>query len=144
MLQLRDADTVENATDTKNPIITPVSCALPNRPPGGPKMSGSDPVQILPGTLLHKVVGTESLEGEYFCDYAVNEEYEPRFAATGLRVSARGPAGETRAVELSGHRFFVATLFQPQLASSAENPHPMILAFLQACARFHEEPCRNT
>ena len=139
MLKLLDADTVENATDTNNPVITPTSCALPNRLPSAPKMSGTDPVRILPGSLLRSIAGADVFEAEYFCNYVVNEEYEPRFEASGLRVSAHGPAGEPRAVELPGHRFFVATLFQPQLTSSPETPHPVILAYLEACGRFRAE-----
>ncbi len=133
MLKLADADSVENFAETRNPVITPVSCALPNVKPGDPKMSGTDPVHIVAGTRLHAAVGKATLAGEYFCNYAVNEAYEPRFTAAGLKVSGRGNGGETRAVELDGHRFFVATLFQPQLTSSAQEPHPLIVAFLEAC-----------
>jgi CTP synthase (UTP-ammonia lyase) len=39
-------------------------------------------------------------------------------------------------VELADHRFFVATLFQPQLSSSPEKPHPLLTAFVQAAAEF--------
>lgn len=145
MLKLLDADTVENAIDTKNPVITPSSCALPNRRlPNGPKMSGTDPVRILPSTFLRSIAGADVFEAEYFCNYVVNEEYEPRFGASGLRISARGPAGEPRAIELLGHRFFVGTLFQPQLTSAVEHPHPVIVAFLKACANFHAERSGKT
>jgi CTP synthase (UTP-ammonia lyase) len=41
-----------------------------------------------------------------------------------------------RAIELPRHRFFVATLFQPQLSSTAEEPHPLILAYLEAAGAF--------
>lgn len=133
MLKLADADSVENRTGTTHPIITPVACALPHVKAVDPKMSGTDPVRILPGTRLHAIVGKTMLAGEYWCNYAVNEAYEPRFTAAGLKVSARGMGGETRAVELEGHPFFVATLFQPQLTSAAHEPHPVIVAFLKAC-----------
>ena len=99
-------------------------------------MSGSDPVRVLPGTRLRAIIGTEQMASEYFCNYGVNEEYEARLQAAGLRVSARGPSGEVRAVELPVHRFFIATLFQPQLSSTAENPHLLVLAYLRACAKF--------
>jgi len=61
-----------------------------------------------------------------------------QFQAAGLRVSARGILGETRAVELPGHRFFIATLFQPQLSSRPEAPHRFFLAFLRAAIRFRK------
>lgn len=44
--------------------------------------------------------------------------------------------GEVRIVELSNHRFFIATLFVPQLSSSPETPHPLITAYLKAAMAF--------
>jgi CTP synthase (UTP-ammonia lyase) len=120
-------------------VITPLSCALPNRRPGGPKASGEERLKILPGSLLHEICGSEDDSEQYYCNYGVNEEYERQFVAAGLRVSARGMQGETRAVELPEHRFFIATLFQPQLSSRPENPHPFVLAFLRAALCFQQE-----
>ncbi len=100
-------------------------------------MYGADPVRVLPGTHLRELVGKDTMIGDYFCNYGVNAEYEKRFEQAGLRVSARGSEDEIRAVELDKHRFYVATLFQPQLQSTAENPHPVINAFVKACVAFH-------
>jgi len=41
-----------------------------------------------------------------------------------------------RAFDLPDKRFFLATLFQPQLSSRGEQPHPIILGYLGACAEF--------
>jgi CTP synthase (UTP-ammonia lyase) len=41
-----------------------------------------------------------------------------------------------RAFDLPDRRFFVATLFQPQLSSRGEQPHPIILGYLRSCAEF--------
>jgi CTP synthase (UTP-ammonia lyase) len=84
------------------------------------------------------VCGAEDASEQYYCNYGVNEEYERQFQAAGLCVSARGSRGETRAVELPGHHFFIATLFQPQLSSRPETPHPLWIGFLRAALRFHE------
>ena len=123
-------------------VITPLSCALPNRRVGGPKGSGDEQLKILPGTLLHKICGSEDDSEQYYCNYGVNEEYERQFVAAGLRVSAKGIQRETRAVELPGHRFFIATLFQPQLSSRPEKPHPFMIAFLRAAMTFRKERSR--
>ena len=117
-------------------MVTPLSCALPNRRDGGPKGSGDERLKIVPGTLLHSICGGEDDSEQYFCNYGVNEGYERQFVASGLRVSARGMMGETRAVELPGHRFFIATLFQPQLSSRPESPHRFMIAFLRAALKF--------
>ena len=42
--------------------------------------------------------------------------------------------GEVRAVELDGHPFFVATLFQPERATLRGLAAPLVVAFVKACA----------
>jgi CTP synthase (UTP-ammonia lyase) len=50
-----------------------------------------------------------------------------------LVVSARAPDAGVEAVELPGHPFYVATLFQPQVGSSASGRlHPLIDALISA------------
>jgi CTP synthase (UTP-ammonia lyase) len=137
-LKIADADSAENNSGSSHVVVTPLSCALPNRRTDGPKGSGEERLKILPGTLLHSISGGEDDSEQYYCNYGVNEEYEKQFQAAGLRVSARGILGETRAVELPGHRFFIATLFQPQLSSLPEAPHRFLLAFLRAALRFRK------
>lgn len=134
VLGLSDADSAENHSDSTNIVITPVACPSPNRAPGAPKMHGGDTVHPVKGTLVHELCRSETLEGMYFCNYETNPEYVPRWEAAGLRVAARGPRGEMRAFDLPGHRFFLATLFQPQVSSRGEQPHPIVLGYLRACA----------
>jgi CTP synthase (UTP-ammonia lyase) len=143
-LNIADADSRENDSGSSHYVVTPLSCALPNRRADGPKASGEERLKILPGTLLHSICGSEDHSEQYYCNYGVNEEYEKQFQASGLRVSARGIQGETRAVELPGHRFFIATLFQPQLSSRPETPHRFLLAFLRAAMRFRKTRAKKS
>jgi CTP synthase (UTP-ammonia lyase) len=136
VLGLPDADTAENGSGSRNIVITPVACALPGRPAGGPKMCGGDTVRPVAGTLLDQLCQSRELHGEYFCNFETNPDFVPRWEATGLRVAARGPQGEMRAFDLPGNRFFLATLFQPQLSSSSEQPHKIVEGYLRACAEF--------
>jgi CTP synthase (UTP-ammonia lyase) len=55
-----------------------------------------------------------------------------------LQCAGVDQEGEVRVVELMNHRFFVATLFLPQLASTRTRPHPLIKAYLDAAAAFHD------
>ena len=142
-MKIADADSAENNSGSLHIVITPLSCALPNRRVDAPKGSGDERLRILPGTLLHSICGGKGDSEQYYCNYGVNEEYEKQFQAAGLRVSARGILGETRAVELPGHRFFIATLFQPQLSSRPEAPHRLLLAFLRAAMRFQKERAKG-
>ncbi len=140
VLGLRDADTAENNSSSQNIVITPVACPLPQRAADfgneGPKMHGEDAIHPVRGTLVHEMCRSEALQGQFFCSFETNPEYVPRWEAAGLRVAARGPRNEMRAFDLPEKRFFVATLFQPQLSSRGEQPHPIVLGYLRACAEF--------
>jgi CTP synthase (UTP-ammonia lyase) len=133
LLGIPDADSAENGSSSEHIVITPVGCPLPNRRPEGPLMSGSEAVIPVASTLLAQLCGTEPLLGEYNCSFETNEEYVPRWQAAGLCVTARDERGALRAFTLPASSFFLATLFQPQLSSRPQAPHPIIIGFLRAC-----------
>jgi CTP synthase (UTP-ammonia lyase) len=135
VLGIKDADTAENNSGSKNIVIYPVACAVPNRAANTPKLSGVVPqIRIRPGSYLQTFYSQEVIQEEFFCNFELNPEYEWCSIEAGFPIAARGPAGEVRAIESPTHRFFIATLFQPQLSSKAEKPHPLIIAFVQAAA----------
>ena len=133
VLGIADADTAENNSGSKNIIIYPVACAVPNQKKGAPKLSGVVPeIRLRPGSYLQSFYMKDTVAEEFFCNFEVNPEYEWASIEAGFPIAARGPQGEIRAIESPAHRFFVATLFQPQLSSKAGKPHPLVLAFVQA------------
>jgi CTP synthase (UTP-ammonia lyase) len=133
VLGLKDADTAENNSGSKNIIIYPVACAVPDRKKGAPKLSGLVPeIRLRPGSYLQSYYGKDTVTEEFFCNFEVNPEYEWASIEAGFPIAARGPQGEVRAIESPTHRFFIATLFQPQLTSKPGKPHPLVLAFVQA------------
>jgi len=135
VLGIADADTEENRSGSKNIVIYPVACAVPDRAPGAPRLSGVVPeIRLQPGSRLHSLYNKDVVEEEYFCNFEINPQYESVPVRAGFQVAARGPQNEIRAIESPNHRFFLATLFQPQLSSTAQNPHPVIIAFLQAAS----------
>jgi CTP synthase (UTP-ammonia lyase) len=136
VLGITDADSAENNSGSKNIVIYPIACAVPDRN-GAPKLSGMVPdIRLRPGSYLQSFYGKdkEIVSEEYFCNFEVNPEYEWATMEAGFPVVARGAEGEIRAIESPVHRFFIATLFQPQLSSTETTPHPIILAFVQAAA----------
>jgi CTP synthase (UTP-ammonia lyase) len=135
VLGIADADTAENAPNGRNIVITPVECAAPDRATSGPRLAGTGVARVLPDTLLERLCGAGDLRGEYFCNFETNASFVARWEAAGLAACAVGAAGEVRAFELPHRGFFLATLFQPQLSSSYERPHAIVLGYLRACAR---------
>ena len=133
VLGIKDADTAENNSASKNIIIYPVACEVPKRGKNAPKLSGPVPeIKLRPGSYLHSFYMQETITEEFYCNYEVNPDYEWAAMEAGFPVVARGPNGEIRAIESPTHRFFIGTLFQPQLSSTPDKPHPLIIAFVQA------------
>lgn len=94
-----------------------------------------DEVRLLPGTRIAAAYGREEIVEGYHCRYGVAPDFESMLEGGPLRVTARDRDGGVRAVELEGHPFFVATLFQPERAALAGEPVPLVNALLSACTR---------
>jgi len=134
---MADANSAENAPGAGQIVITPVDCEVPKRAPGAPKLSGTQSgLRIRPGSYLHSFYGKDVVEEGFFCNFEVNADFEWAFIEAGFPFVARGERQEPRAIESQAHRFFIATLFQPQLSSEPGKPHPIIVAFLRAAAEW--------
>lgn len=120
-----DADHSETAPDAVRAVISPLECAL---------VETTSAVQLYPGTRIASAYGvTETQEG-YRCRYGLNPEFQSALVAEPLRACADDATGEVRAVELDGHPFFVATLFQPERAALKGQSAPLVVAFIRTCA----------
>src|SRR6202030_1753392 len=137
VLNIKDADSAENNSGSKNIVVYPVACAVPDRKGNAPKLSGAVPeIRLRPGSYLQSFYGKdkEIVTEEFFCNFEVNPESEGATMEAGSPVVARGAKAEIRAIESPTHRFYIATLFQPQLSSKPDKPHPLVQAFVQAAA----------
>ena len=95
----------ETDPDASDPVITPLECAL---------VEVSDALDLVPGSRLRQIYGSDRITEKYHCWYGVSPRYAARLDTGPMRVAARNPAGDVRAIELDGHAFFIATLFQPE------------------------------
>ena len=89
---------------------------------------------------MRDIYGRDEVAERYFCNYEVNPAYRGALERAGLTLSGFSENDDVRVAELPTHPFFIATLFQPQLSSEVGNPHPLILAFLEASARHAATP----
>jgi CTP synthase (UTP-ammonia lyase) len=127
VLGIDDAEHEETAPHASQLVISKLACSL---------VGASQTVRIVPGTLAHQAYGKEDTMEQFRCSYGINPAYRDTIEGGALRVAGIGPDREIRIVELSGHRFFIATLFLPQLSLSVEAPHPLIVAYLKAALAF--------
>jgi CTP synthase (UTP-ammonia lyase) len=131
-LGLADAEHAEDRPDAERLLLVPVACPVPQHAGGAPKLSGGIAIHLPPGSRTAALYGNSTIREEYFCNYEMNPEFRPAFEAGGVRFTGFGERGEPRILELSGHPFFFATLFQPERSSRSGRAHPLITAFVVA------------
>jgi CTP synthase (UTP-ammonia lyase) len=120
-----DAEHAETAPDAARAVISPLACAL---------VDATGLVRLFPGTHLASAYGANETTEGYQCRYGLNPEFRAALVSGPLRVTADDESGDVRAVEMLGHPFFVATLFQPERAALKGKSAPLIIAFVGACA----------
>lgn len=106
-----------------DPVIAPLGCAL---------VEQTGQILVEPGSRLAAIYGVASVTEGYHCRYGLHPRYAEHLTTGPLRVSARDSRGEVRAIELDGHPFFMATLFQPERSGLMGRPHPLVTAFVEA------------
>ena len=120
-----NADHEETYAEGKDLIISKLSCSLVDQ---------EEELSILDiDSILYNIVGGPKIKGGYYCSYGLNENYMQQLSDAGLSFTAKSQDGHWRAFELKSHPFYVATLFQPALTSSAMNPNPIIVHFIKLC-----------
>ena len=120
---LREAAHAEDNPEAVCRVISPLSCSLVEK---------SGDILLKERTRLYHAYGKTRVTEGYHCNYSVNREYEPLLFGGSLRPTAHDLAGEVRAVELAGHPFFVATLFQPERAALRGEVPPVVASFVAA------------
>ncbi len=121
-----DAAHAELDPTAQSPVIAPLVCALVDVRGG---------LHFEPGSRLAACYDRATANEEYHCSYGFNPVYEERLKDGPLRVAARDDEGSVRAVELDGHPFYVATLFQPERAARHGRVPPLVKAFAIAVGR---------
>lgn len=117
----------------------PVACAVPDRRAGAPRLSGKLRIRFAPDSRVRSIYGVDAIDEHYFCNYEVLPAYRETLERSEARVTGVGPEGEVRVVELPRHRFWVATLYQPQRSSRPDAPNPLVKAFVEAAVTYAEE-----
>lgn len=123
VLGLVDAAHAETDPDASLLFVTPLTCAL---------RGVRGPIHLVAGSRSAQLYGQATVQEEYNCGFGLNPAYRGQFATGPLRITGVDTAGDARVVELAGHPFFLATLFQPERSAFGGVVHPLILGYVQA------------
>jgi CTP synthase (UTP-ammonia lyase) len=123
VLGFQDAHHAEYDPYASNLFISKLDCSLAGR-----EMT----LTFAAESQVAAIYGSLTVIEQYYCNFGVNPECVALLKSGQLQVTGSDSEGEVRVVELPKHPFFIGTLFVPQVRSTAENPHPLVTAFLEA------------
>jgi len=123
VLGISQADHEESSPDAAIKLISKLTCSIAGQ---------ERTVRIVPGSQAHRIYGTTEATEIFACNYGLNETFGEHIRSKDLRISGFDEDGTVRMTELPGHPFFISTLFVPQVVSRPGNPHPLIVAYLEA------------
>lgn len=106
-------------------VISKLVCSL---------IEQAEELKLESDSILSQAYHSLAISESYHCSYGLNPEHKQALFAQGLQPVASNEAGETRAIELKGHPFFTATLFQPERSSLKGVISPIVSAFIHAAA----------
>ncbi|MBU3056300.1 CTP synthase C-terminal region-related (seleno)protein [Pseudomonas indica] len=106
-------------------VIQPLACAL---------VEAVGPVRFVADSRLARAYGALEAEEGYRCRFGLNPAFREELTDGPLRITATDDQGDARGIELEGHPFFVATLFQPERAALTGRLPPVVRAFVEAAA----------
>jgi CTP synthase (UTP-ammonia lyase) len=131
VLGFADAHSAEYDPNASHLFVSALACSLVGK---------TMQVHLQPRSRAAQAYGAREAREQYYCTFGLNPAYRALFETSALRIVGRDQDGEPRIVELAGHPFFIATLFVPQVSSSPDRPHPLIVAYLRAAMEYRPTP----
>jgi CTP synthase (UTP-ammonia lyase) len=119
-----DAEHGELPTHGGRAVITPLSCAL---------VEARQSIRLAEHSQAAQAYGSFSIEEGYRCRYGLNPQFATALLDGALQATGWDEDGEVRVVELVGHVFFVAALFQPERVALEAQVPPLVRSWLRAC-----------
>ncbi|WP_055586371.1 CTP synthase C-terminal region-related (seleno)protein [Streptacidiphilus griseoplanus] len=116
---LATAGHAENAPDTSaaDAVVVPLACSL---------VGHEGAIEVTAGSLAEALIGAEQSVERYHCNFGASPHHVELLRTHGLQFTGTDTDGEVRIAELPEHPFFLATLFQPELAGDGARPHPFV------------------
>ena len=112
-----------------NNYITALSCSL---------IGQIRHINVDKNSKVYSIYGKTEIVEKYNCSFGLNKDFQNLLNKNGFKVIGNDVNGEARIMSIENNMFFIATLYQPQLSSTYENPHPLIVEYLSSVKSFKE------
>ncbi len=121
VLKLKELQSDEFDPYTPNIFITALTCSL---------VGQTRKISLMRDSSMFPIYRKTEMIEQYNCSFGLERQFQDKLNDNGFQVVGTDEMGEARIMIIPSNQFFVATLFQPQLSSTWENPHPLIMEFL--------------
>ena len=143
VLGLADAHSTEFDSKTKNPVIGLITewqdasgekeTRSAESDLGGTMRLGAQRADLLDGTKIRKIYGSEFISERHRHRYEVNNNYVDQLVSGGLTISGKSPVENLcEVVEIKDHPWFIACQFHPEFTSTPRAGHPLFSGFIEA------------
>lgn len=111
-----------NPYDT-NDYINPLSCSL---------VGQTRHIIVEKNSRIYNIYGNSEIIEKYNCSFGLNKHFQTLLSNNGFKVVGIDENKEARIMTIENNTFFIASLFQPQLSSTYDKPHPLIIEYLNS------------
>ena len=136
VLKLPCAASTEVNPDTENPVIDLMPGQKKITKKGGTMRLGAYACELKKGSKASKAYKTLKISERHRHRYEFNNKYLDIYKKSDMIPTGFNPeTGLVEVVELKNHPWFVGVQYHPELKSTVENPHPLFVAFVNACLK---------
>jgi len=133
VLGLERAHSTECDPSTPDPVIDLLPEQREVEALGGTMRLGSHPIVVKPGTLAHRLYGSELIHERHRHRWEVNPDYWSRLGEAGAVFSGWSPDGRRKEIlERPENYYFLATQFHPEFKSRPWSPSPPYYGLVKA------------
>ncbi len=140
ILGIASANSEEFVPENTENIIHIMETQKGVRDKGGTMRLGTYPCVIRGDSLAFEIYKETDIHERHRHRFEFNNAYRERMESAGFHISGTSPDGElAEIVEISEHPFMIGTQFHPEFKSRPTRPHPLFLAFVEACEQMVRE-----
>ena len=137
--KLEKANSFEFDPETKYPVIH----LLPDQDKitdlGGTMRLGAYPCILDKDSLAYKAYGEVQISERHRHRYEFHNRFRETLTKAGLKLTGLSPDGRlVEIIELSGHPWFVAVQFHPELKSRPTKAHPLFRDLVKAALKYRK------
>jgi len=137
---LRGANSTEFNKRTKHPVIDLMESQKAIKIKGGTMRLGAYDCTIKAGTKTYSAYRSKKISERHRHRYEVNNRYKNRLEKAGMVISGVNDSlGVVETIEISGHPWFVAGQFHPELKSRVNKAHPLFREFIKASKKYSKK-----